>query len=74
MPDMGYMKTECNSTKDPTYKKSPRTGGSIVVSGIVLIEIFNAENLMQFFFLFFFFAEVNLVLHYQLYSFIGQLT
>jgi len=35
MPDMGYMKTECNSTKDPTYKKSPRTGGSIVVSGIV---------------------------------------
>jgi len=53
MPDMGYMKTECNSTKDPTYKKSPRTGGSIVVSGIVLIEIFNAENLMQFFFGFF---------------------
>ena len=34
MPDMGYMKTECNSTKDPTYiKKSPRTGGIWVVSG-----------------------------------------
>ena len=32
MPDMGYMKTECNSTKDPTYKKSPRTGGSIQYS------------------------------------------
>ena len=26
--DMRDMKTECNSTKDPTYKKSPRTGGS----------------------------------------------